>query len=143
MKTTPPVYFFLSIIAMYVTDKYIPFQQVQIPLLGVFLLLVTAVTVLWVFFSFKRHQTAIKPHNKPTTLVTSGLFQVTRNPIYLSGVVGLVGVGFMYGSLLTFIFPFVFMLVIHLKFIPMEERNLKKAFPKEYPAYMKRVRRWV
>jgi protein-S-isoprenylcysteine O-methyltransferase Ste14 len=47
------------------------------------------------------------------------------------------------GSLVTFIFPTIFFLLLHFLFIPNEETQLKTLFGNEYLDHMKRVRKWI
>jgi len=79
----------------------------------------------------------------PRNLVTEGFFQYSRNPMYLGGVVLGFGLAILLGSLVSFVFPTIFFLLIQFLFIPNEEAQLKTMFGKEYLDYMKRVRKWI
>ena len=41
------------------------------------------------------------------------------------------------------LFPVLFMILMELIFIPLEEKNLEKEFKKKYMDYKKKVRRWI
>jgi protein-S-isoprenylcysteine O-methyltransferase Ste14 len=47
------------------------------------------------------------------------------------------------GSLITLIFPVLFIIISELLFIPFEEENLEKLFGKKYSEYKKKKRRWI
>lgn len=79
----------------------------------------------------------------PKKLITSRLFRIGRNPTYLGMIISLIGEAIFLGSLITFIIPIVFAVLINIINIPFEEKNLEKAFGKEYLAYKKKVRRWI
>jgi protein-S-isoprenylcysteine O-methyltransferase Ste14 len=82
--------------------------------------------------------------NKPTTtIVTSGPFRFTRNPIYLGMLLGQVGlaVGFDNLWMLAMLAPFY--LVLRYGVIAREEPYLEHKFPLDYLSYKSRVRRWV
>lgn len=91
-----------------------------------------------------RHRTTIDPHGQPSALVTSGVFGLSRNPIYLADALILAGL------CLCLQVPIValalvpgFMLVVRRRFIANEEARLAEAFPREFAAYRQRSRRWI
>jgi len=55
----------------------------------------------------------------------------------------LLGVAVLLGTLVTFAFPVLFVMLIGFLIIPGEERNLEKIFGEQYREYKKRVRRWI
>ena len=77
------------------------------------------------------------------SLVTEGAFRHSRNPIYLGGIVFFFGLAILLGSLVSFIFPTIFFLLLQFVFIPQEEKELKTLFGEEYLDYLKRVRKWI
>ena len=98
---------------------------------------------LWADSMFKKNRTTVKPHLKPTALMTSGVFQFTRNPMYLGMTLILLGVSICVGSLTAFISSVVFFFISERSFIPLEEASMEAAFGDSYLAYKQRVRRWV
>lgn len=101
------------------------------------------VLVLWSRSLFLRNSTTLQPSEEPTSLVTSGPFRISRNPIYLGMAAILLGVTVLQGTLVTLVFPVLFVVLIGLFIIPGEERNLEKVFGESYREYKKRVRRWI
>ena len=79
----------------------------------------------------------------PKKLVTSGFFKFSRNPTYLGMTLALFGEAIFLGSLVTFILPILFFVLINKTNIPVEEKNLEKKFGKKYLNYKKKVRRWI
>jgi len=55
----------------------------------------------------------------------------------------LLGVTVLQGTLVTFAFPVLFVMLIEFFIIPGEERNLEKIFGEQYRDYKKRVRKWI
>jgi protein-S-isoprenylcysteine O-methyltransferase Ste14 len=98
---------------------------------------------LWSRSLFLRNSTTLQPSEEPTSLVTAGPFRISRNPIYLGMAAILLGVTVVQGTLVTLVFPVMFVTVIELFMIPGEERNLEKIFGESYRDYKKRVRRWM
>jgi protein-S-isoprenylcysteine O-methyltransferase Ste14 len=94
---------------------------------------------------FRRARTTLNP-TKPeeaSTLVSSGVFRITRNPMYVGLLCVLVAWAVFLASVWALLGPVVFVLCIgHFQIAP-EERVLKKLFGSEYTDYQARVRRWL
>lgn len=90
-----------------------------------------------------KKKTSIMPFEIPSVLITSGPFKLGRNPIYLGMALILFGVAAVPGSLSSFLFPIIFIIIINKSFIPIEENNLEKLFGERYLDYKKKVRRWI
>ena len=85
----------------------------------------------------------LKSSENPKVLVTGGFFQYSRNPMDLGGIILGFGLAILLGSLVSFVFPAIFFLLLHFLFIPNEEKELKVMFGEEYLNYMKHVRKWI
>jgi len=92
---------------------------------------------------FQKLETPVMPGEKPKKLIEEGLFKISRNPMYLGFIVALVGVAALFGSLIAFISPITFFIIINFILIPLEEELMEKTFGKKYLEYKKRVRRWI
>jgi protein-S-isoprenylcysteine O-methyltransferase Ste14 len=92
---------------------------------------------------FQRVKTTVQPFQESSTLVTDGFFRLSRNPMYLGFVLILMGIAALLGTLTPFGTIPVFMIIINLKFIRIEEQMLEKTFSREYLAYCEKVRRWI
>ncbi len=93
--------------------------------------------------ALKRAGTTVKPNEKPTTLITSGVFQITRHPMYLGFVLILLGLGVLLGSLAPLIVVPLFMVFLDLTFVRVEENNLSTIFGEKWDLYRSSVRRWL
>ena len=93
--------------------------------------------------TFRRHHTAVNPRGEVTTIVASGPFRFTRNPMYLSLLI------FYIGGILAFRLPWATVLLVpvflalHFGVIIPEETHLEAAFGEPYRLYRQRVRRWL
>lgn len=76
-------------------------------------------------------------------LVTEGLYNYSRNPMYLAMIVFLIGLAILSQNPIALIGPLFFFLAVELVFIPFEEEKSEKEFGKKYLEYKKRVRRWL
>lgn len=91
----------------------------------------------------ENYNTTIDFNGKATRLVTTGPFQISRNPIYFGGVILSLGIAILLGSLITFVFPAALLWILNRYYIPFEERNLENTFGEEYLKYKQKVRRWI
>lgn len=83
------------------------------------------------------------PHQEPDRLVQTGLFGISRNPIYLGDLLVLAGCCLSWGAWLSLILVPGLALLLARRFIRAEEARLLVAFPEDAPEYMQRVRRWL
>lgn len=98
---------------------------------------------MWGSYYFKRVDTAIKPFEESSYLITEGLFRYSRHPMYLGMVLALAGLFILLGDLTPlFVIP-VFVWLITKRFVLVEEKALEERFGEEYLKYKSRVRRWV
>jgi protein-S-isoprenylcysteine O-methyltransferase Ste14 len=92
---------------------------------------------------FRRARTTIIPHEEPSAIVTSGVYRLSRNPIYLGDALILTGLGLRWDSVLALVLVPVFVAVITARFIVPEEGRLRARFGAEWEAWAARVRRWA
>jgi protein-S-isoprenylcysteine O-methyltransferase Ste14 len=101
------------------------------------------VLAFWSRSLFLRNSTTLQLSEAPSSLVTSGPFRISRNPIYLGMAAILFGVAVVQGTQVALAFPVIFVMLIHFFIIPGEERKLEKIFGEPYWEYKKSVRRWI
>ena len=94
-------------------------------------------------FIFLRKRTNIHPFRKPDTLVTTGVFNYSRNPMYLGLCLVLVGAWMLLGAITPILGVLIFVVISDRWYIPPEERMLNEQFGKPYEDYRSRVRRWL
>jgi len=97
------------------------------------------------FVQFKRAETTINPRTPEatTTLVTTGVYARTRNPMYLGLSTLLLGWAITLGALTSFLGPLLFIPLIARVQIRPEEFALRMRFGKDYDEYCRRVNRWI
>ncbi len=91
----------------------------------------------------KRFHTTVKPDKTPSTLITTGPFSISRHPMYLGMMLILIGEAIVLGSMISFLMPVLFMVLMQRLFISIEGQTLKIYFPQQFASYSKQVRRWV
>lgn len=94
---------------------------------------------------FRIAQTTPNPQalEKVSSLVTSGVYQYSRNPMYVGLVLILLGWAFYLSHLLAFVLLPIFILYITRFQIQPEERMMAQKFGKTYQDYLNKVRRWI
>ena len=95
--------------------------------------------------SFKNQNTTINPIKieKASSLVVSGVFRFSRNPMYLGMMFILFGLTLMFNLIGGIIFTLIFMLFITTFQIKPEEKAMEKIFGEEFTKYKKDVRMWL
>jgi protein-S-isoprenylcysteine O-methyltransferase Ste14 len=95
--------------------------------------------------AFRRANTTPDPRRPADTsvLVTSGVYRLTRNPMYLGVLLILIGWGLFLGNILAPICAFIFVPYIGRYQIQPEERLLEDKFGAAFTAYKAKVRRWI
>lgn len=95
--------------------------------------------------SFRRAKTTVNPlrPNRATALVSSGIFRITRNPMYVGMLFILVSWALFLSSVWTLFGPIAFWLYMNRFQISPEERVLAELFGSDFADYKKRVRRWL
>ncbi len=110
---------------------------------GVVALVLGFLVMMWAWWLFRQSATPIRPTDRASSLVTSGPFRFSRNPMYLGIVVMLLGIALWLGSWPMLIAPAGFFVFMSLVFIPYEEQRLLETFGDAYASYAQRVRRWI
>lgn len=114
-------------------------------LTGVALAQASAGVVLAAAASMFRARTTINPFspNRASSLVTGGIFRVSRNPMYLSLLLLLVAYAVRLDSPLVWLGPVLFVGYVNRFQIAPEERALKAKFGEAYLRYRSNTRRWL
>jgi len=142
----PPIWLVLGLIAIFSLDKFLPLARFTGTLgwyLGGAAILLGLVFLLHAGGLFKAVETDMVPFKNVTSLVTGGVYRVTRNPMYLGMTLVLLGTAITVGVLSALLVPLLFMLIIEFRFIRPEEAMLRELFGEEFDRYCQLVRRWL
>ena len=95
--------------------------------------------------SFRKANTSVNPITPDacSSLVTSGIYTKTRNPMYVGFLFFLVGWGLFLSNIYSLVLPAGFFLYMNRFQINPEEQALESFFGADYRAYKHRVRRWL
>jgi protein-S-isoprenylcysteine O-methyltransferase Ste14 len=146
MIDVPPVWLALFLALAWLQGSYLPVGPAPGGLgrvLGWGLILGALVLIGLAAREFRRHRTTVVPHMPPEALVTSGVFALSRNPIYLADAMILAGCALLWQAWPSLILVPVFMWLIARRFILAEEARLRAAFGAQFDAYARNVRCWL
>ncbi|MEZ4971261.1 MAG: methyltransferase [Flavobacteriaceae bacterium] len=147
LKIPPLIITLIFGLLMYLLATYLPvgyfdfFGRDYLMYLLLFLALLIGAVSLFQFFGSK---TSIDPRNpsKVSTLITGGLYQYSRNPMYLALLLLLLSWGLYLGNAFNTLLAAGFVYYMNTFQIIPEEEVLTIMFGKEYQKYCVIVRRW-
>ena len=143
----PPLAWGLAVIAGLALNWLVPlpFLPVDLPAgwLGAMVFILALALVAWAIVTITRAGSNV-PTNLPiTTIVASGPYRFTRNPIYLGMFLGLIGLAIAFDNLWLLMMLVPFALVIRYGVVTREEAYLERKFGDAYRGYRSRVGRWL
>lgn len=144
----PPLIFAVCVIAAVIVDTFRPLplcnmsDTVRYTVSAVVFLISIAIglSALRVFRAAKEHPSPYKPTQ---TIVDSGPFRFTRNPIYISFLVTALAIAILDNSWWVVLSMIPLALLLEFGVIRREEEYLSRKFGAVYDDYRRRVRRWI
>jgi protein-S-isoprenylcysteine O-methyltransferase Ste14 len=97
----------------------------------------------WGRLAMKAHGTNINPTKPTTTIITSGPYRFSRNPLYLGLTIIYLGLSLAVNSWWCLLLLIPIGLLMHFQVVVREERYLKGKFGDTYRQYQSRVRRYL
>ena len=146
-KVPPPALVLVMALLMWLISLAAPTLHIEVPArnsLAVVLVAAGFFTGLSGVVIFRRAKTTTDP-TRPhaSTLVTWGVYAISRNPMYLGGLIMLFGWTIFLSNILPLVFLPIYVLYINRFQIAPEERMLTSLFGEVFTTYRGRVRRWL
>ena len=110
---------------------------------GIALIVVAPALALSALFSMLRAGTNVDPAKPAVTIVRSGPFRFTRNPMYLALCFLQIALGFFLNDWITLLFVIPLFFILHYGVVLREERYLAAKFGEPYLQLKREVRRWL
>ncbi len=146
-KVPPPAVALVIAVFMWLISRAVPPLHFDLPghnWLAVVVVLAGFVTGISGVLSFRNANTTVNPiRPHASSLVTWGVYAMSRNPMYLGSLIMLLGWAIFLLNVLAFLFLPVYVLYINRFQIEPEERVLASLFGEAYVAYQARARRWL
>ncbi len=95
------------------------------------------------FIQMIRARTTVHPGHKASALVYGGIYRFTRNPMYLSLTLLMLGLGIFLANLWMVLFAPALLLYFQERVVKREEAYLGARFGADYLGYKAKVRRWI
>jgi protein-S-isoprenylcysteine O-methyltransferase Ste14 len=124
----PPTYVLIALVVMLILHFIFPgIKLVPLPwnLLGLIPLFIGVALNLVADGAFRRAGTTVKPFQASSALLTEGVYGISRHPIYLGFVLILIGVATLLGSFMPWVVIPIFVVLMEVVFIQVEERMLE------------------
>jgi len=151
MPLPPALYPLICVASAYFLDKYLPLSAPEFltaepainDKLAAATLISSLLLIAWAIRTLRANKTTLLPHRAVATLVTSGPFSFSRNPIYLGFSLLLLAMFFSTLNLwLAILLPLNIGLLQYYVILP-EEKHLTEHFKSAYENYQSNVRRWL
>ncbi len=148
LKIPPPLVALLCILLMWYVQGFYPLSWLTsvwvLPLAIALALTGIAIATIGAA-AFRRAHTTVNPlHPEQTSqLVTGGIYQYTRNPMYLGMALVLLAIALYMADVSAFLGVALFVRFIGRYQIEPEESMLLEKFGDEFAAYQAHVRRWL
>jgi protein-S-isoprenylcysteine O-methyltransferase Ste14 len=142
----PPLFFLFSILIGVGLHRIEPLPVIPQNLataIGVVLAVVALSIACLGFRELRRHRTTIRPNAPSSTVVRTGPYRFSRNPLYLSLATLELGIGLATDNLWIVLMLLPTCLLLTRQVIAREEAYLDRAFGDEYRRYKASVRRWL
>jgi len=146
VKFPPPLVFIIAIILGYFLENYfslVTLNSYLWVLIGSTGIVVSIGVLCYALYSFIKAKTHIEPWQPASSLITTGLYKFSRNPIYLMFVVLTVSIGLVLSKFWIVVFTFIAAWIIQTYVIKREEIYLEKVFADKYIKYQRSVNRWL
>lgn len=110
---------------------------------GVALVLIGALVVALARRELARHGQPTDPGRPTSAIVTTGVFSISRNPLYLGGICVLAGIALALGQPWVLVLLVPALVACHAILVAPEERYLAATFGESYQTYAATVHRWL
>ena len=146
VKIPPPIIVIFLISAVYFSSNLIigfdlPFRTP----LSLLLLFIGLLLIFIPVFQFIKSKTTINPQSfkNVNNLVSSGIFKISRNPMYLGMLIIISSTVVYYFNYFSIFAPFIFYFWINEFQIKREEKKLEEKFGNDYKKYKSKTKRWI
>jgi protein-S-isoprenylcysteine O-methyltransferase Ste14 len=147
LKVIPVVQVLIAVLIMVAFNALWPEFILHWPahrLVALLLLSIAVIIGISAIISFKKHKTTVNPTKPETssTVVSSGIYAISRNPMYLAMLISLISLAYYLQHVASL--PVILIFVAYMtrfQIIP-EEKMLTKIFGQQYIDYQAKVRRW-
>jgi protein-S-isoprenylcysteine O-methyltransferase Ste14 len=142
----PPLLYALPFLLARLLQSVIPLPFLPesiVPVAAILFFAVGIILCIWSIGLFRRSKTSLIPVRPTATLVLSGPYQVSRNPMYLGLLCLYLAAAFWLNLLWALVLVPLIIVIVQRIVIEKEERYLEQRFGETYLTYKAQVRRWI
>jgi len=148
LKIPPPLIALIFSVLMWgvsLLSNHAPLESAVVVPLSVLIFLAGLAINISAAISFRKANTTMNPRKpkKATNLVDTGVYNLSRNPMYLGLLFILIGWTIWLGSVFNIAILLLFIWYITIFQIVPEEKVLEVLFAEEFESYRSKVRRWI
>lgn len=146
LKYKPPRIAMGLLLAAIIVQRMLPASWPSLPSSatgGVIIATLGFAIMLRAWWLFRQRGTAVCPTGRTSSLITSDIYRMTRNPMYLGIVFILTGIAIGTGGPGYYVASLSFFLVIDSVFCTFEEQKLTRTYAQAFTRYKNDVRRWL
>ena len=145
-KIPPPLVTLFFGLCIYFSQEYFPESNLEfLNILSYIFYFAGLVILVLAMRLFKKQNTTVNPIKieNASSLVVSGIFKYSRNPMYLGMALILLGLTFMFNLMGGIIFTLLFTMYITKFQIRLEEEVMERFFGADFIKYKQNVRMWL
>jgi protein-S-isoprenylcysteine O-methyltransferase Ste14 len=145
-KIPPPIVtLFFGLCIYFSRDYFLSYEYKLLDILSYMCYFIGLCILILAINSFKKQSTTVNPIKieNASSLVTSGVFEYSRNPMYLGMALILLGLALMFNVIGGTLFTLLFTIYITKFQIKPEEEVMKKLFGEDFLKYKQNVRMWL
>ncbi len=144
VKISPPILALIHLVVAFIAGWFLPVMLPDwVAYVGIVLVVGGMVLAFLALNELVRAHTSPDPFAPTTTVVTSGVYQYSRNPIYVGYLCAVIGFPLLIGSPWGLFTLPLQVLVFNKLVVEFEERYLLQKFGSLYETYTGSVRRWL
>ena len=141
----PIVTLFFGLCIYFSRDYFLSYEYKLLDILSYMCYFIGLCILILAVNSFKKQSTTVNPIKieNASSLVTSGVFEYSRNPMYLGMALILFGLALMFNVIGGTLFTLLFTIYITKLQIKPEEEVMERLFGEDFLEYKKNVRMWL
>lgn len=140
MKIAAFLVFFVGVVSVFLGTSY---SSIPVRMIGAAVSIAGTAVFITAVLTMRDSWRAGVPKNDRTELVTSGIYQISRNPAFLGFDLLYIGILLMFFNWVLCVVSAFAILMYHLQIVNVEEEFLLAAFGDEYLQYKKKVCRYI
>ena len=144
-RIPPPIVTLICGISIYYSKSFFnQFLNFSNNGISLFLLILGLIVFISAVRSFRKQKTTVNPlkPKQASSLVTSGIFRFSRNPMYLGMLIILLSISFKFNLLGGIIISLFFIFITKFQIYP-EEEAMNELFGDKFTQYSNTTRRWI